>query len=249
MSDLKGKVAIVTGASKGIGAGIARAFGAAGALVVVNYASSRADADRVVSEIIRRGGKAIAIQGDVSNASDVKRLFLRTMESFGKLDVVVNNAGVYRFEPVEAVTESEFHREFNINVLGMLLTTQEALKYFGPEGGNVINISSIASKNPTPYSVVYSATKSAIDSITLALSRELATRKIRVNAIAPGGTESEGLATAGILGSQLEKHVIDSTPLGRLGKPEDIARIAVFLASDDASWLTGERISASGGWR
>jgi 3-oxoacyl-[acyl-carrier protein] reductase len=249
MSDLKGKSAIVTGASKGIGAGIARAFGAAGAQVVVNYVSNRTDAERVVSEILSRGGKAIAIQGDVSNASDVKRLFIRTIESFGKLDVVVNNAGVYRFEPVEAVTEIEFHREFNINVLGTLLTIQEALKYFGPKGGNVINISSIASKNPTPNSVVYSATKSAIDSITLGLSRELGSRGIRVNAIAPGGTESEGLAAAGILGSDLEKQVIDLTPLGRLGKPEDIARIAVFLASDDASWLTGERISASGGWR
>jgi 3-oxoacyl-[acyl-carrier protein] reductase len=249
MSDLKTKVAIVTGASKGIGAGIARAFGAAGALVVVNYQSSRTDADRVVSEIISRGSEAIAIQGDVSNAADVKRLFKMTIESFGKIDVIVNNAGVYRFEPVEAVTELEFHREFNTNVLGALLIIQEALKYFGPGGGNVINISSIASKNPTPNSVVYSATKSAIDSITVGLSRELAARKIRVNAIAPGGTESEGLAAAGILGSQLEKHVINSTPLGRLGKPEDIARIAVFLASDDASWLTGERISASGGWR
>ena len=249
MSDLKGKVAIVTGASKGIGAGIARAFGAAGALVVVNYASSQDNADRVVAEIGDRGGEAIAVQGDVSNVADVKRLFIETKESFGKLDVVVNNAGVYRFEPVEAVTELEFHREFNTNVLGTLLIIQEALKYFGPEGGNVINISSIASENPTPNSVVYSATKGAIDSITLELSRELGTRKIRVNAIAPGGTESEGVATVGILGSEFEKQIVNLTPLGRLGRPEDIARVAMFLASDDASWLTGERISASGGWR
>ena len=249
MSDLKGKVAIVTGASKGIGAGIAKGFAAAGAAVVVNYASSREGADRVVADITAQGGKAIAVQGDVSKAADVKRLFEQTRASFGALDVLVNNAGVYQFDPLETVTEKEFHREFDTNVLGTMLTIQEALKYFGPQGGSVINISSIASLNPTPDSVVYAATKSAVDSITRGLSKELGARKIRVNAIAPGGTASEGLATAGILGSDFEKQIIGMTPLGRLGQPEDIARVAVFLASDDSSWLTGERITASGGWR
>jgi 3-oxoacyl-[acyl-carrier protein] reductase len=249
MSDLKGKVAIVTGASKGIGAGIAKGFAAAGAAVVVNYASSREGADRVVADITAQGGKAIAVQGDVSKAADVKRLFEQTRASFGALDVLVNNAGVYQFGPLETVTEKEFHREFDTNVLGTILTIQEALKYFGPQGGSVINISSIASLNPTPDSVVYAATKSAVDSITRSLSKELGARKIRVNAIAPGGTASEGLATAGILGSDFEKQIIGMTPLGRLGQPEDIARVAVFLASDASSWLTGERITASGGWR
>jgi 3-oxoacyl-[acyl-carrier protein] reductase len=249
MSDLKGKVAIVTGASKGIGAGIAKGFAAAGAAVAVNYASSREGADRVVADITAQGGKAIAVQGDVSKAADVKRLFEQTKVSFGALDVLVNNAGVYQFDPLETVTEKEFHREFDTNVLGTILTIQEALKYFGPQGGSVINISSIASLNPTPDSVVYAATKSAVDSITRGLSKELGARKIRVNAIAPGGTASEGLAAAGILGSDFEKQIIGMTPLGRFGQPEDIARVAVFLASDDSSWLTGERITASGGWR
>jgi 3-oxoacyl-[acyl-carrier protein] reductase len=249
MSDLKGKVAIVTGASKGIGAGIAKGFAAAGAAVAVNYASSREGADRVVADITAQGGKAIAVQGDVSKAADVKRLFEQTRASFGALDVLVNNAGVYRFDPLETVTEKEFHRQFDTNVLGTILTIQEALKYFGPQGGSVINISSIASLNPTPDSVVYAATKSAVDSITRGLSKELGARKIRVNAIAPGGTASEGLAAAGILGSDFEKQIIGMTPLGRFGQPEDIARVAVFLASDDSSWLTGERITASGGWR
>ena len=249
MSDLKGKVAIVTGASKGIGAGIAKGFAASGAAVVVNYASSREGADRVVADITAQGGRAIAVQGDVSKAADVKRLFEQTRASFGALDVLVNNAGVYQFAPLETVTEKEFHREFDTNVLGTILTIQEALKYLGPHGGSVINISSIASLNPTPDSVVYAATKSAVDSITRGLSKELGARKIRVNAIAPGGTASEGLVTAGILGSDFEKQIIGMTPLGRFGQPEDIARVAVFLASDDSSWLTGERITASGGWR
>jgi 3-oxoacyl-[acyl-carrier protein] reductase len=249
MNDLKGKVAVVTGASKGIGAGIAKGFAAAGAAVVVNYASSREGADRVVAGITAQGGKAIAVQGDVSKAADVKRLFETTKASFGALDVLVNNAGVYQFEPLEAVTEKEFHREFDTNVLGTILTIQEALKYFGPKGGSVINISSIASLNPTPDSVIYAATKSAVDSITRGLSKELGARNIRVNAIAPGGTASEGLAAAGILGSDFERQIVGMTPLGRFGEPEDIARVAVFLASDDSSWLTGERITASGGWR
>ena len=202
-----------------------------------------------MADITAQGGKAIAVQGDVSKAADVKRLFETTKASFGALDVLVNNAGVYQFEPLEAVTEKEFHREFDTNVLGTILTIQQALNYFGSKGGSVINISSIASLNPTPDSVIYAATKSAVDSITRGLSKELGARNIRVNAIAPGGTASEGLATAGILGSDIEKQVIGMTPLGRFGQPEDIARVAVFLASDDSSWLTGERITASGGWR
>jgi 3-oxoacyl-[acyl-carrier protein] reductase len=249
MSDLKGKVAIVTGASKGIGAGIAKGLAAAGAAVVVNYASSREGADRVVADITAKGGKAIAVQGDVASAADVKRLFEQTKASFGRLDVLVNNAGVYSFAPLETVTEKEYHREFNTNVLGTILTIQEALKYFGSDGGSVINISSIASLNPTPDSVVYSATKSAVDSITRGLAKELGARQIRVNAIAPGATASEGLESAGLLGGEVEKQVIGMTPLGRYGQPEDIAKVAVFLASDDSAWLTGERISASGGWR
>jgi 3-oxoacyl-[acyl-carrier protein] reductase len=249
MSDLKGKVAIVTGASKGIGDGIAKGMAAAGAAVVVNYASSREGADRVVADITAKGGKAIAVQGDVANAADVKRLFERTKASFGRLDVLVNNAGVYRFDSLEKVSEQEFHREFNTNVLGTLLTIQQALNYFGPQGGSVINISSIASLNPTPDSVIYSASKSAVDSITRSLAKEFGARKIRVNAIAPGATTSEGLGSAGLLGGEVEKQVIGMTPLGRYGEPEDIAKVAVFLASDDSAWLTGERISASGGWR
>lgn len=249
MSELSGKVAIVTGASKGIGAGIAKGFGAAGAAVVVNYASSKEEADRVVAEITGKGGKAIAVQGDVSNAADVKRLFAETKRAFGAPDVLVNNAGIYAFEPLEAVTEDEFHREFNTNVLGPILTTQEALKHFGPEGGSVINISSVASTSATPNSVVYSATKGAVDSIARVLGTELAARKIRVNTIAPGGVETEGTHRVGVIGSDFEKQIVAQTPLGRLGQPEDIARVAVFLASDDARWLTGERITASGGLR
>ena len=249
MGKLAGKVAIVTGASKGIGAGVAKGFAAAGAAVVVNYASSREGADRVVGEIVAKGGKAIAVQADVSRAADVKRLFAETKKAYGKVDILMNNAGVYAFEPVETVTEAEFHREFDTNVLGTLLTIQEALKYFGTAGGVVINTSSIASLNPTPNSVVYSATKSAVDAMTLALARELGARNIRVNAIAPGGTTSEGLEKIGILGSPFQKEMIGKTPLGRFGEPDDIARIAVFLASDDSNWLTGERITASGGFR
>jgi 3-oxoacyl-[acyl-carrier protein] reductase len=244
---LTGKVAIVTGASKGIGAGIAKALGAEGAKVVVNYASSREGADRVVEAIASAGGQAIAVQGDVSRAADVRRLFDETKQAFGSLDVLVNNAGVYEFGPLEGVTEDEFHREFNTNVLGPILTSQEALKYFGADGGTIINISSIVSVNPVPNSVVYSATKSALDSITRGLAKELGGRKIRVNTIAPGGVETEGTVTAGIIGSDFQKQMIASTPLGRFGQPDDIARVAVFLASEDSAWLTGERISASGG--
>ncbi len=248
-SELRGKVAIVTGASKGIGAAIAKGLGAAGAAVAVNYASSKEGADRVVAEITGKGGKAIAVQGDVSKAADVKRLFAETKKAFGSLDVLVNNAGIYAFEPLENVTEDEFHREFNTNVLGPILTIQEALKHFGPNGGSVINISSVASTSAPPNSVVYSATKGAVDSISRVLGKELGARKIRVNTIAPGGVETEGVHSAGIIGSDFEKQIVAGTPLGRLGQPEDIARVAVFLASDDSRWLTGERIAASGGFR
>ena len=249
MTQLMGKVAIITGASKGIGAGIAKAMAAAGASVVVNYATARDGAERVVQAIHGAGGRAIAVQGDVARAGDVLRLFAEAIAAFDKVDVLVNNAGVFTFEPLEAVTEDEFHRHFNINVLGTLLTMQEAVKAFGSRGGSIINISSIASQNPTESSVVYSASKAAVGTMTLALSRELGARKIRVNAIAPGGVASEGLARVGILGSEREQQIVALTPLGRFGQPEDIARVAVFLASDAAAWLTGERISVSGGWR
>jgi len=249
MNELTGKVAIVTGASKGIGAGIAKELAAAGAAVVVNYASGKEGADRVVAEVIRKGGKAIAVQGDVSKLVDVRRLFAETKRAFGTLSVLVNNAGIYAFAPLENVTEEEFHREFNINVLGPILTTQEALNYFGPDGGSVINISSVASESAPPNSVVYSASKGAVDTIGRVLGKELAARKIRVNTIAPGSVETEGVHSAGIIGSDFEKKMVADTPLGRLGQPEDIARVAVFLASDNARWLTGERISASGGLR
>lgn len=249
MSQLQNKVAIVTGASKGIGAGIAKGLAAAGASVVVNYASSREGADRVVAEITEKGGKAIAVQGDVSKAADIKRLFAETKQAFGTLDILVNNAGVFKFEPLEIVTEEEFHRQFNTNVLSTILAIQESLNYFGPEGGSVINIGSVAGANPPPMSVVYAATKGAVDSITRGLSKELAGRKIRVNALNPGGTETEGTHTAGIIGSDFEKAMVAQTPLGRLGQPKDIARVAVFLASEDAGWLTGETIYAAGGLR
>lgn len=244
---LTGKVAIVTGASKGIGAGIAKAYAAQGAAVVVNYASGRDGAERVVAEITAAGGKAIAVRGDVAKADDVRSLFAAAKEAYGALDVLVNNAGVFQFDALEAVTEDEFHREFNINVLGLLLATQEALKHFRAEGGSVINISSVVSTDPVPNSVVYSATKGAVDTITRALAKELGPRKIRVNAIAPGGVETEGVHRMGIIGTDFQKQMIEQTPLGRFGQPDDIARVALFLASDDAAWVTGERIAASGG--
>jgi 3-oxoacyl-[acyl-carrier protein] reductase len=249
MGKLAGKVAVVTGASKGIGAGIAKSLAAEGASVVVNYASSRAGADKVVEEISKQGGKALAVQADVSKSADVKRLFEQTRKAFGQVDVLVNNAGIYKFEPVEAVTEAEFHREFNTNVLGTILTTQEALNHFNGSGGSVINIGSVASQANLPHSVVYSATKSAVDSVTRVLSAELGARKIRVNTIAPGLVETEGVHSIGLIGSDFQKQIVATTPLGRHGQPEDIAQVAVFLASDDSRWLTGERITASGGAR
>jgi 3-oxoacyl-[acyl-carrier protein] reductase len=249
MSRLAGKVAVVTGASKGIGAGIARALAAEGARVVVNYATGEDDARRVAAEIVEKDGKAIAVQGDVSKAADVKRLFAETHKAFGRLDVLVNNAGVFKFEPIEAVTESEFRREVDVNVLGTILAIQEAVKYFTPDGGSIVNISSVASEDPPPNSVVYAATKGAVDSITRTLSKELAGRGIRVNTIAPGGVETEGFHRLGFAGSDFERQLVSRTPLGRIGQPDDIAKVAVFIASDEASWLTGERISASGGLR
>ena len=244
---LKGKVAIVTGASKGIGAGIAKSLAAAGAAVAVNYASSREGADKVVAQITSDGGRALAVQGSVSNADDVARIFNETKDAFGPIDIVVNNAGVYKFDPVEDITLEEFNHQFAINVYGPILTTQEALKHFPSSGGNIINISSVVSVSPGPNSAIYSSTKGALDTLSRELAIELAPRNIRVNVVAPGLTETEGTETAGIKGSDFESTIIANTPLRRAGQPDDIARVVTFLASDDSAWLTGERISASGG--
>ena len=249
MSKLKGKVAIVTGASKGIGAGIAKELAAHGAAVVINYASSKAGADKVVDEITKAGGKAVAVKGDVSKAADAEALVQAAVKQFGKLDVLVNNSGVYEFAPIEAITEEHFHKQFNVNVLGTLLTTQAAVKHFGAEGGSVINIGSVVSRITPPASAVYTGTKGAIDAITGVLSRELGPRKIRVNSINPGIVETEGTHSASIMGSDFEKNAVAQTPLGRVGQPGDIATIAAFLASDDARWLTGEQLLAGGGVR
>jgi 3-oxoacyl-[acyl-carrier protein] reductase len=248
MGKLTGKVAVVTGASKGIGAAIARSLAGEGAAVVVNYASSREGADRVVADIKASGGKAIAVHADVAKTTDLERLFAVTKETFGAPDVLVNNAGIYDFAPLEAVTEADYRRQFDTNVLGTLLSTQEALKHFPANGGSVINVSSLASENPPPNTVVYSATKGAVDTITLTLAKELAGRNIRVNTIAPGGVETEGTHAKGIIGSDFEKAMVAATPLGRLGQPDDIAPMIVFLASDRASWITGQAISISGGF-
>ena len=249
MSKLKNKVAVVTGASKGIGAGIAKALAAEGASVVVNYASSSKGADKVVSEITGSGGKAIAVQGDVSKASDVARLFAETKKAFGKLDILVNNAGVYQMMPLEAITAEEFHRQFNTNVLGLIQTTQEGVKLFGSEGGSIINIGSTITSLKPAGAAVYTATKSAVDAITMVLSKELGPKKIRVNSINPGMVETEGVHTGGFIGSDFQKWAEAQTPLGRIGQPTDIAPVAVFLASEDSGWLTGETLVASGGMR
>jgi 3-oxoacyl-[acyl-carrier protein] reductase len=246
---LNGKVAVVTGASKGIGSGIAKQLAGEGAAVVVDYASSKTDADKVVDEITKRGGKAVAVQGNVAEKADVERLFAATKKAFGKIDILVNNAGVYRFEPLEAVTEDEFHRQFNTNVLGLILATQEAAKYFGPEGGSVINISSLASSATPPMSVVYSATKGAVDAITGVLANELGPKGIRVNAINPGPVATEGFDAGGFAGSDFEKQTTARTPLGRIGQTKDIAPAAVFLASPESAWITGETILVAGGLR
>ena len=249
MSKLTNKVAVVTGASKGIGAAIAKSLAAEGAAVVVNYGSSKKDADVVVAGIVEKGGKAIAVQGDVSKASDAERLFKETSKAFGKLDVLVNNAGVYEFAPLEQITEEHFHRQFNTNVLGLLLATREAAKLFGSEGGSIINIGSVASSLTPPASAVYSASKSAVDAVTHVLAKELGPRKIRVNSINPGVVETEGTHAQGIIGSDFQKQAEAQTPLGGIARPENIAPIAVFLASEDSGWLTGETILASGGLR
>lgn len=249
MSKLSGKTAVVTGASKGIGAGIARGLAAEGAAVVVNYSSSKEGADRVVADIKARGGKAIAVQGDVAKAADVKKIFAETKQAFGRLDILVNNAGVYNFLPLEEVTEEDFHRHFNINVLGLMLATREAVKLFGDEGGSVINIGSVASDNTPPNSVVYTATKGAVDAVTRVLAKELGPRKIRVNSINPGVIETEGTHAGGFVGSDFEKQFVAQTPLGRIGQPDDIAPVAVFLASDESRWVTGDTLVVSGGLR
>ena len=246
---LAGKVAVVTGASKGIGAAIARHLAAEGAAVVVNYAASKAGAERVVGEIASKGGKAVAIQADVSQQDDIKRLFAESKKAFGKVDILVNNAGIFEFAPLEAVTADHFHRQFNLNVLGLLLTTQEAAKHFGPEGGSVVNISSVVATLAPPNASVYSATKAAVNAITRSLAQELGPRKIRVNAINPGMVETEGFHAAGFAESDFRKQVEASTPLGRIGQPQDIAPAVVFLASPDASWITGETLYISGGNR
>lgn len=248
MTTLTNKVAIVTGASKGIGAGIAKQFAKAGASVVINYSTSKDAAHALVDEITSSGGKAAAIQADFSKTADIKRLFEETRRIFGTLDILVNNAGVYAFGPLEGATEQEFHRQFNTNVLGVITATQEAAKYFGPNGGSIINISSIASIGYMPNSAVYAASKSAVDAITRVTSVELAPKKIRVNSIAPGATITEGIAALG-WPEEAVKSIIATIPFGRPGQPEDIARVAQFLASDDSAWVTGERITASGGQR
>lgn len=244
---LKNKVAIVTGASKGIGAGIAKALGLSGATVVINYASGKNDADQVVSEIQSKGGKALAVQADMSKSADVRRLFDTAKTEFGSIDILVNNAGLAIFEMIGDLTEEAFHKQFNLNVLGYMLAAQQALKHMDKKGGSIINISSILSTDPYLASSVYSATKGAVDTITLALARELGPNKIRVNSILPGHTNTP--ATAGNFDGDFGDKLIAGTPLGRFGEPEDIAPLAVFLASDDAHWITGESIRASGGVR
>jgi 3-oxoacyl-[acyl-carrier protein] reductase len=249
MSKLDGRVAIVTGASRGIGAEIARQLAAAGAAVVVNYAGSRAGAESVVGEITAAGGKALAVQADVAKTADVQRLVAQTIKAFGAPDILVNNAGVYEFAPLEEVTAASFHRQFDTNVLGLLQVTQETAKHIGPKGGSIINISSVVSRLNLPGSSVYAATKAAVDTITRVLAKELGGRKIRVNAINPGVIETEGTHTQGIIGSDFEKQAISQTPLGRIGQPADVAKVAVFLASEESGWISGETILTSGGLR
>jgi 3-oxoacyl-[acyl-carrier protein] reductase len=248
MSKLIGKVAVVTGASKGIGAAIAKSLAAEGASVVVNYASSKAGAEKVVSAITAAGGKAVAVCGDVSKAAEAQGIIDAAIKNYGRLDVLVNNSGVYEFGAIESVTEEQFHKIFNINVLGVLLTTQAAVKHLG-EGGSIINIGSGVSRITPPNTAVYTGTKGAVDAITGVLAKELGPRKIRVNSLNPGVVETEGTQAAGFIGSDFEKGLVSQTPLGRTGKPEDIAAVAVFLASDDSGWVTGELLIAGGGLR
>ena len=246
MSKLAGKVAVVTGASKGIGAAIAKALAAEGASVVVNYASSKTGADAVVSAITAAGGKAIAVGGDVSQGAEAEGIIETAVKTYGRLDILVNNSGVYEFAPIEAITPEHFHKHFNVNVLGLLLTTQAAVKHLG-QGGSVINIGSAITRLKAANTAVYTATKGAVDMITSVLSKELGPKKIRVNSVNPGLVETEGTHTAGVMESDMEKGMVSQTPLGRVGQPHDIATVAVFLASDDSSWITGELLNASGG--
>lgn len=248
MSKLAGKVAVVTGASKGIGAAIAKSLAAEGAAVIVNYASSKTGADTVVSAITAAGGKAVAVGGDVSKAAEAQGVIDAAIKNFGRLDILVNNSGVYEFLPIEAITEEHYNRIFNVNVLGLLLTTQAAVKYLG-EGASIINIGSVVSSLTPPNSAVYTGTKGAVDAITGVLARELGPKKIRVNAINPGMVETEGVRTAGIIGTDLEKGTVAQTPLGRIGQVDDIASVAAFLASNDAKWITGELVRVGGGLR
>ncbi|HEV2435529.1 MAG TPA: glucose 1-dehydrogenase [Verrucomicrobiae bacterium] len=246
---LTGKVAVVTGASKGIGASIAKHLAAEGASVVINYASSKAGADKVVGEITAQGGKAIAVQGSVGKKADIERLFAETRKAFGQTDILVNNAGIYEFGPLDQISEESFHKQFDTNVLGLILTTQEALKHFNGDGGSVINISSVVGVNPMPGATVYSATKAAVDAVTKSLARELGPRKVRVNSINPGMIETEGVHAAGFIGSDFQKQAEAQTPLGRIGQPQDVATVATFLASADSGWITGETFLVSGGFR
>jgi 3-oxoacyl-[acyl-carrier protein] reductase len=248
MSKLTGKVAVVTGASKGIGAAIAKSLAAEGASVIVNYSSSKEGADAVVKDITRAGGKAAAVRGDVSKAAEAQSIIDAAIRNYGRLDILVNNSGVYGFAPIQEITEDQFHRHFNINVLGLLLTTQAAVKHLS-EGGSIINISSAVTSLTPPASAVYSGTKGAVDAISGVLARELGPKRIRVNTINPGVVETEGTVAGGFIGSDFEKGVVAQTALGRTGRPDDIADVAVFLASNDSRWLTGEHISASGGLR
>lgn len=246
---LVGKVAVVTGASKGIGASIAKHLAAEGAAVVVNYASSKEGADRVVAEIVGKGGRAVAVKADVSNPADIKRLFDETQKNFDRLDVLVNNAGIYDFAPLEAVTPEHFHKQFNLNVLGLILASQEAVKHFGSQGGSIVNISSVVATTGIPNASVYSGTKAAVEAVTRSLAKELGPRKIRVNSVNPGMVESEGLHATGIASSDFRKQIEAQTPLGRIGQPADIAPAVVFLSSPDSSWITGESLYISGGNR
>jgi 3-oxoacyl-[acyl-carrier protein] reductase len=248
MSKLTGKVAVVTGASKGIGAAIAKSLAAEGALVIVNYASSKAGAEAVVAAITKAGGKALAVGGDVSKKSDARNIIETAVKTYGRLDILVNNSGVYEFLPITEVTEDHYHKQFNVNVLGLLLITQAAVKHLGP-GASIINIGSVVSRITPPNSAVYTATKGAVDAITGVLARELGPRKIRVNALNPGMVETEGTHAGGLLNSDSEKSIVAQTPLGRIGRPQDIASVAVFLASDDSAWLTGEQLLTGGGLR
>jgi 3-oxoacyl-[acyl-carrier protein] reductase len=249
MSQLTGKVAVVTGASKGIGAAAAKHLAAAGATVVVNYSSSKEDADKVVAHIKKNGGNAVAIQANLSKPEEVSRLFAETKKAFDKVDILVNNAGVYAFAPLEEVTPEHFHKHFDLNVLGLLLATKEAVKLMGSAGGSIINISSVAARSAPPTASVYSATKGAVDTITRSLSQELGPKRIRVNSVNPGMIDTEGFRAAGIGESEFKDQVLAQTPLGRIGKPDDIASAVVFLASDDSSWVSGELFYVAGGLR